>query len=121
MGSQASFSEQAGNEIGAAGGGALEKHHAQGAAHDHASEDAPQNGLHRLKGVKHVENIDENGGDEHGVKGGHQQVPAQQLPPQQEQGMFRMMTTVPMGAQGRMWLMIWPTPVMPPKPIWLGS
>ena len=28
-----------------------------------------------------------------------------------------MMTTVPMGAQGRMWLMIWPTPVMPPKPI----
>ena len=35
--------------------------------------------------------------------------------------MFRMMTTVPMGAQGRMWLMIWPTPVMPPKPIWLGS
>ena len=78
--------EQAGNEIGAAGGGALEKHHAQGAAHDHAAEDAPQNGLHRLKGVDHVENVDENGGDEHGVKGGHQQVPAQQLPPQQEQG-----------------------------------
>ena len=35
--------EQAGNEIGAAGGAPGETPR-QGAAHDHASEDAPQNG-----------------------------------------------------------------------------
>ena len=35
--------------------------------------------------------------------------------------MFNKMTTVPMGAQGRRWLTICPTPVMPPKPILFGA
>ena len=41
--------------------------------------------------------------------------------PRINRGTLRMITTVPMGTQGRKWLMIWPMPVMPPKPIWLGS
>ena len=41
--------------------------------------------------------------------------------PRMNRGILRMMTTVPMGAQGRMALMIWPTPVMPPKAMSLGT
>ena len=95
--------EQAGNEIGAAGGGALEKHHAQGAAHDHAAEDAPQNGSMAQKVWIMWRNVDENGGDEQWSKG---RTPAGARPaastPAGTGGMFRMMTTVPMGGPGRM-------------------
>ena len=78
--------QQAGQQVGAAGGGPLLKHQPQGQPHEHPAEDGGQHGVHGLPVVEGGEHVDEHRRDEHGVQRRHQQPPADELPPQQEQG-----------------------------------
>ena len=78
--------EKPSGQVGAAGGGALLEHKAQGQAHEQAAEDTGQQRLHGLPVIQGGENVDEHRGDEHGVQRQHQQPPANELPAKDKQG-----------------------------------
>ena len=77
--------DQAGDQIGASGGGSLGKNDAQGQTDHGPAADRRQHLIHGLI-VDQGQHVHRGGGQDHGVQGAYQQMSADVLPAQDKQG-----------------------------------
>ena len=77
---------ETGDQVGAPGGGPLGEDHPQGHSQAHSAEDGSQHGVHRREGVDGGDQVHQHRGGRHGEEGGHQSVPTQEFPSQDENG-----------------------------------
>ena len=78
--------QQPGGHLRAAGGGAFVQQQAAADARHDAAVDTGQNGVHGREGVDRGQHVDHQGADGGGIQGRDQQIPADLLPAQDEQG-----------------------------------